>query len=98
MEFRRSVTPGPSFARSRSHGQNINQESQFFFKKSSSGPGKCPEPTTEQTIVKSTDMQQIIKEKIHTIIPKDQPFSHKDLNPEVSITQDAEGNTILKET
>ncbi len=43
------------------------------------------------------DTQQIIKEKICTIIPKGQSFSHEDLGPRVSITQDMEGNTILKE-
>ncbi len=43
------------------------------------------------------DKHQIIKEKIHTIIPKDQPFSHDDFSPRVSVTQDTEGNTILKE-
>ncbi|MCP3684939.1 MAG: hypothetical protein GY861_19940 [bacterium] len=43
------------------------------------------------------DKYQIIKEKVRTIIPKEQPFSHKDFSPRVSVTQDMEGNTILKE-
>ncbi len=43
------------------------------------------------------DIHQIIKEKMHTIIPKGQSFSYDDFSPRVSVTQDTEGNTILKE-
>ncbi len=54
-------------------------------------------PQLNELLLKSLRTQQIIKEKIHTVIPKDQHFSHEDLNPEGSITQHTEGNTILKE-
>ncbi len=43
------------------------------------------------------DKQQIIKEKICTVIPKGQPFSYEDVSPGVSVTQDPQGNITLKE-
>ncbi len=46
----------------------------------------------------TTDTHQAVREEICTITPKDQPFSHEDLNPDISITQDAKGNTVFKET
>ncbi len=85
MEFRRSIVSGSSSAKSRFHERNISQERQSSFKKptrlTSCGPERRPELKREQTIVESTDTQQIIKEKICTIIPKGQSFSHEDLSP-----------------
>ncbi len=108
MEFRRSIAPGSSFARSRSPAQIA--EDQYFFKKSSSGPEKsseytvkpkpeiCSESTVERFILTTNETEQIIREETSTIIPKDQVISNEDLHPGVSITRDVEGNLLLKET
>ncbi|MCP3684829.1 MAG: hypothetical protein GY861_19350 [bacterium] len=102
MELEKSTLHGSSPARSESYERNIDQEKHSSFKKSiqltSSGPEKCPECKTIRTIIKSTDNQQIIKEKILTVIPKGQPFSYEDVSPGVSVTQDSQGNITHKET
>ncbi len=56
------------------------------------------ESTVERFILSTTKTEQIIKEETSTILPKDQPVPHEDLSPEVSVTQDTKGNTILKRT
>ncbi|MCP3682095.1 MAG: hypothetical protein GY861_05330 [bacterium] len=107
MEFRRSTVSGCSSARSGSNERNISQERQPYSKlplsqkpiqSVSSGSERHPESKIVQTIVKTTDNQQIIKEKIYTMILKGQPFSYEDVSPGVSITQDPQGNITLKET
>ncbi|MCP3684576.1 MAG: hypothetical protein GY861_18065, partial [bacterium] len=101
---------GSSFARSRSPARI--SEDQYFFKKPGSKPEKCSEytikpsskpetcsdSTVERFILTTTETEQIIREETSTIIPKDQIVPHEDLRPDVSITQDTKGNTILKET
>ncbi len=79
---------GSSFARSRSHEQNINQESHLF-----SGPEKCPEPKIERIIVESMDQYQINQK----MILKDQPFSYEDVDSEVNVTQNQQRNITFKE-
>ncbi len=66
MKSKRPTLSGSSSTKPRCCEQNTNQESQFF-----SGPEKRPEPTIEQIVVKSMDSQQIIKEKIYMMIPKE---------------------------
>ncbi|MCP3686534.1 MAG: hypothetical protein GY861_28175 [bacterium] len=107
MEFRRSMVSGSSSARSGSNERDINQESQLYSKfplsqepiqPISFGSNRCPKSKSVQTIVTTADNQQIIKDKIYTTIPKDQSISLRDICPGVSITQDAQGRYILKET
>ncbi len=102
MEFRRSITSGSSSARSGSYERNTDQEKQPSFKKStqSASPGseKCPESNIVQTVVKSTDSQQIIKEKICTVIPKGQPFSYEDVSPGVSVIRIHKEILLLKKS
>ncbi len=56
------------------------------------------ESTVERFILTTTKTEQIIREETSMIIPKDRLVPHEDLSPDVSITQDTKGNTILKET
>ncbi len=56
------------------------------------------ESTIERFIVTTMDTQQVIKEETSMVIPKDRPFSLEDLKPDVSLTQDAKGNIVLKKT
>ncbi len=57
-----------------------------------------PESTVERFIITTTETHQVVREETSTIIPKDQIISYEDLRPDVSITWDAKGNIILKET
>ncbi len=96
------MVSGSSSARSGYYKTNIDQERQPSFEKSTrlanSGPEKCPEPKIERTVVKPIGNQQIIKKKIHTMIPKDQPLTYEDVDSGVSMTQDQQRKVTLKET
>ncbi len=95
LEFRRSIISRSSSSRSRSIEREASQERQPRLKPSlfqepiqpaNFGPGRRPKSKSVWTVITTDDDQQIIKEKIYTMVPEDQFVSLKDIHPGISIT------------